>query len=111
MLRTTKKCSILQIAVILGRGESGGGLCRNETIEILFEYSGGKNLRKKLKKLRVLTLNISQEEMADRIGVARATYAAIEKGKRRGNPYFWMKLQNAFDIPDAEMYTYMKFDA
>lgn len=64
-------------------------------------------MRMKLKLFRVKHL-LSQEEIAERIGFSRAAYAAIEAGKRDGRQAFWIALQKAFDIPDAEMWALRK---
>lgn len=53
---------------------------------------------------------LSQQAMADRIGCNRATYAAIEAGKRNGRVAFWNALQTAFDIPDAEIGGLMRIE-
>lgn len=53
---------------------------------------------------------LSQREISEKIGCNRATYAAIENGKRDGAMTFWRKLQAAFDIPDAEIGGLMKID-
>ena len=43
---------------------------------------------------------LTQEEMAKKCEVSRATYALIEKGKRGGNLKFWDSLQDAFKLTD-----------
>ena len=53
---------------------------------------------------------LSQEQMAKRIGVTRATYSAIEKGTRNGKQTFWVKFQKAFSIPDNDLWGYIKTD-
>lgn len=53
---------------------------------------------------------MTQEEMANCIGYMRATYSAIESGKRNGRQAFWKDLQAAFNISDAEMWELMKKD-
>ena len=53
---------------------------------------------------------LSQQQMADQIGCNRATYAAIEAGKRDGRVAFWNALQTAFDIPDADIGGLMRND-
>lgn len=63
-------------------------------------------MRTNLKVYRV-RLGLSQEEMSDKIGCKRATYSAIECGKRSGQQSFWKKLQAAFEIPDADMWDLM----
>ena len=67
-------------------------------------------MRKKLKELRVIKMCLTQEQMAKKMEVCRAAYAAVEKGVKYGTPIFWMKLQSAFGIPDEEMYLYMKVE-
>lgn len=65
--------------------------------------------RTNLKLFRV-KLKMSQEEFANKIGYQRATYSAIESGKRSGRQQFWRDLQKAFNIPEAEMWELMKQD-
>lgn len=47
---------------------------------------------------------LTQQEMADRIGVPRAKYVRIENGTNSGKLEFWEMLQNAFAIPDEDMW-------
>lgn len=68
-----------------------------------------ENARTNLKLFRVKN-KLSQEAMAQKIGCTRATYAAIESGKRTGRQIFWLDFQKAFNIPDAELWGYMKTD-
>lgn len=68
-----------------------------------------KCLRKNLYMFRMSQL-LTQEQMADKIGCIRCTYAAIENGTRNGRDYFWESLQKAFNIPDAEMWELKKKD-
>ena len=63
--------------------------------------------RKNLKLFRV-GKDLTQEQMAERIGVCKATYNFVEIGKRQGNSAFWQNLQREFDIPDEEMFALMK---
>lgn len=65
------------------------------------------NLRTNLKIFRVKH-RLSQEEMAKKLGYSRATYAAIESGKRAGKQVFWIDFQEAFNVPDEELWGYMK---
>ena len=53
-------------------------------------------------------LMLTQDEMAERIGCIRCTYAAIENGTRNGRDFFWESLQKAFNIPDADMWELKK---
>lgn len=65
----------------------------------------GKRINLKLFRVK---RDLTQEEFADRTGVERGTYAAIENGTRNGTYAFWNQLQTAFDIPDSEMWGLMK---
>lgn len=64
----------------------------------------GKRL--KLKQLRV-GLDLSQEQMADRLNVSRSQYAAIENGQRYGTLKFWRNLQETFAVPKGEVFEMM----
>lgn len=66
-------------------------------------------MRTALKQFRV-GVHLTQEEMAEKIGVSRATYSFVEKGKRSGNAEFWNNLQKAFDVPDSDMWQLQKLD-
>lgn len=65
--------------------------------------------RTNLKLFRVAH-NLSQAEMAAKIGYTRASYTAIEAGKREGRDAFWNALQKAFNIDDADMWALKKID-
>lgn len=64
-------------------------------------------MRTNLKVFRVKR-NLSQEQMADKIGCNRVTYSAIENGRRNGKQSFWVAFQKAFDIPDNEVWQLIK---
>lgn len=68
-----------------------------------------KKMRTNLKLFRVAR-NLSQAEIAEKIGYTRASYSAIEAGKRQGRDAFWNALQQAFDIDDTEMWALKKID-
>lgn len=59
-------------------------------------------IRTNLKLFRVKN-NLTQEEIAEKIGCIRATYSAIENGKRTGRNNFWDDLQVAFALTAAEI--------
>lgn len=63
--------------------------------------------RKNLKFLRIKN-DLTQEQMAEKLEVCKATYNFVETGKRQGNTEFWQNLQKAFDVPDEEMFKLMK---
>lgn len=64
-------------------------------------------MRMNLKVFRVKH-GLSQEKMAEEMGYMRATYSAIECGKRDGRSAFWQTLQKTFDVPDDEMWELQK---
>lgn len=66
-------------------------------------------MRTNLKVFRIRH-QMSQEEMSAKIGCTRATYAAVENGARNGKPSFWKSLQDAFRLPDQDMWQMMKND-
>lgn len=65
-------------------------------------------MRKKLKYLRVVQHNLTQAEMAAKIGVSRGVYSQVENGTIGVSPRFLAKLQTAFSIPDNEVWSYTK---
>jgi DNA-binding XRE family transcriptional regulator len=62
--------------------------------------------RIKLKQLRV-GLDLSQEQMADTLGVGRSMYAAIENGQRYGKLQFWKTLEITHNVPKEAVYEMM----
>lgn len=70
---------------------------------------GSYNIRINLRVFRV-SHNMTQEVFANEIGVSRAMYSLIEKGDRFGSFDFWLSLQNAFAVPDEEMFKLMKIE-
>lgn len=53
---------------------------------------------------------LTQSEMAKKMGVNRGMYAQVEKGSRSCTPTFLKKLQDAFNIPDEEMWSLTKLE-
>lgn len=53
---------------------------------------------------------LTQQQMADRIGVDRMTYSAIENGKRDGSMRFWNALKSAFNLDDSKVLELMKVE-
>ena len=66
--------------------------------------------RTNLKVFRVAH-KLKQEEIAEMLGVSRATYSYVERGERGGTQAFWGTLQSVFSVPDEDMYALMKLDA
>lgn len=59
--------------------------------------------RIELKKLRI-EHNLTQEELAKKLGVSVGTYSFVESGKKRGSEKLWLKIQKVFNIPDEKMW-------
>lgn len=66
-------------------------------------------MRTNLKVFRVAH-KLTQEEMAEQLGISRVTYSYIERGERSGTIGVWSALQKAFNVPDAEMFSLQKLD-
>ena len=60
-------------------------------------------MRLNLKVLRV-THNLTQQQLANKLGVSVSTYNLIETGKRRGSQEFWEKLQKEFKLEDGDVW-------
>lgn len=60
-------------------------------------------MRTSLKVLRVKN-NLTQKDIAAKLGISYPTYNLIEQGKRKGSTDFWRKLQKVFNLSDAEMW-------
>ena len=67
-------------------------------------------MRTGLKLFRVKN-HLTQQQVAERVGVSRQVYGKIEGGISRGNTNFWVTLQRVFNIPDEYMYSLMKCDS
>ena len=59
--------------------------------------------RHNLKLLRVKH-NLTQQQLADQLGVSVSTYNLVENGQRRGSQEFWLKLQNLLHLEDGEVW-------
>lgn len=65
------------------------------------------NKRIKLKQFRI-GIDLTQEQMAAKLGVPKPSYIAIENGLRNGNHIFWSKFQTVFKIKDKDMWEFQK---
>lgn len=63
--------------------------------------------RRNLKVLRAQH-GLTQQKMAEKIGVSRSIYSEVEKGTRNCSVEFLAKLQRAFRIPDADIWKFAK---
>lgn len=65
-------------------------------------------MRLNLKGFRA-SRNLTQKEMAERIGCSRITYSMVERSVRSGSVNgFWKPLQKAFNVSDDSMFKLMK---
>lgn len=60
-----------------------------------------------LKVFRI-SKQLSQGEMAEKLGMSRSNYAAIETGSRNGLQEFWINLQKIFELSDGEAWRLMQ---
>lgn len=63
----------------------------------------------KMKILRI-THNMTQSDVAEKIGISLSLYNLIENGKRVGSIETWKKIQKLFSLSDKEMWSLMKDD-
>ena len=61
-------------------------------------------MRHNLKVFRVKN-KLTQQQLADQLGVSVSTYNLIEGGKRRGSIKFWEKLQQQFKLEGGEVWS------
>lgn len=59
-------------------------------------------MRKNLQMLRIEN-DLTQEQMATRLGVTRTTYCNIENGKSKGAITFWLAVKREFPEVDIEV--------
>lgn len=64
-------------------------------------------MRQDLKIFRVKQ-HLTQQQLAEQMGVSVATYNLIENGTRRGSQKFWEKLQQTFKLEDGEVWKMQK---
>ena len=70
--------------------------------EKIGESGGEKKVRSVLKKARK-EAGMTQQEVADKIGISYTYYAKIEAGKRTGDFYIWDKLEDVFGIHQRKL--------
>jgi len=59
---------------------------------------------KNLRDVRYQNGNMTQKEIAEKIGISSAAYNLIESGKRHGSTKTWRKIQQLFNLSDAEVW-------
>ena len=60
-------------------------------------------MRTELKVLRVKS-NLTQRELAEKLGVSYPTYNLIEQGKRKGSTDFWHNVKAFFKLEDGDLW-------
>lgn len=58
--------------------------------------------------LRELRGEMSQEAMAEAIGVKRQYYSRVELGQRKGSLQFWESVKQRFNLTDSLVYRMMQ---
>lgn len=61
-----------------------------------------------LRDVRYLNGNLTQEEMAKKIGISTGAYCLIETGKRVGSAKTWKKIQELFSLTDEQTWKLQK---
>jgi len=56
-------------------------------------------IRSRLKQHRLITDGMTQQELADRVGVTRQTILSIEKGNYTPSVALALRLARVFDVP------------
>lgn len=59
---------------------------------------------KNLRDVRYKNGDLTQKEVAEKIGISEGSYNAIENGKRYGSNKTWNKLQALFGLSDADVW-------
>ena len=61
-----------------------------------------------LRDVRYQNGDLTQKEMADKIGISLGAYSLIENGKRIGSTKTWVKIQSLFNLTDEEAWQLQK---
>lgn len=64
------------------------------------------NIKNNLRKLRFLADEMTQQQLADKVGVTRQTIVAIEKEKYSPTLELAFKIAEVFNTPLHEIFTY-----
>jgi|TARA_B100000929_G_scaffold54225_1_gene40114 putative transcriptional regulator len=69
-------------------------------------YKLSKKLSNNIRKLRFAAKEMSQQTLADKVGVTRQTIFAIEKDKYSPSLEVAFKISNVFKTPLEDVFTY-----
>jgi len=64
------------------------------------------NIRNNIRKLRFNNNEMTQKELADKIGVTRQTVLAIESGKYSSSLELAFRIASVFDVPLEDVFQY-----
>jgi putative transcriptional regulator len=69
-----------------------------------YAVSVNENVRSEVRKLRFLNGEMTQEELAKRVGVSRQTIVAIEKGMYNPSVGLALRIARVFGVPVEEVF-------
>ena len=65
-------------------------------------------MKKKVKNKGLIKLRVdhdlTQEQLAEKCGVSKATINLVENGKNRGSKKLWQKIQEIFNLDGEQMW-------
>ncbi|MEL6250834.1 MAG: helix-turn-helix transcriptional regulator [Bacteroidota bacterium] len=64
------------------------------------------NIKNNIRVLRFMQEEMTQQELADKVGVTRQTIYAMEKGKYSPSLELAFKIAKVFDLPLEEVFSY-----
>lgn len=64
------------------------------------------NIKNNIRVLRFMQEEMTQQELADKVGVTRQTIYAMEKGKYSPSLELAFKIAQVFDLPLEEVFSY-----
>jgi putative transcriptional regulator len=67
---------------------------------------GGSRISNKIRTLRFFNDEMTQQELAEKVGVTRQTIIAMEKGKYAPSLELAFRIARVFDVQLEEVYTY-----
>ena len=63
---------------------------------------------KDLRDIRYKNGDLTQEQMAEKIGISKGAYSLIERKERVGSRKTWLKIQQLFKLKDEEVWKLQK---
>lgn len=67
-------------------------------------------IHNRIRELRFFADEMTQQHLAEQVGVTRQTVMAIEKGKYSPSLEVAFKIALVFDVPLSEVFTYVRED-